>query len=70
MRIGMAEQRSPMRDKETKPIRDTLKPRGLKLLEVRCYAVVPEHGGAELCRGTLDEVFLWIARQQREDWHQ
>lgn len=66
----MTELRLPVRDKETKPIRDTLKPHGLKLVEIKCYAVVREDDGAELCRGTLDDVGLWIARQMREDWHQ
>jgi hypothetical protein len=62
----MAELRSPMKDKETKPIRDWLKRQGLKLVEVRRYAVVREDDGPELFSGTLDDVRTWIARKMRE----
>jgi hypothetical protein len=62
----MAELRLPVRDKATKPTRDWLKLRGLKLVEVRHYAVVREDDGPELCSGTLDDVGIWIARQMRE----
>ncbi len=62
----MAEILLAVRDKATKPLRDMLKRRGLKLVEVRCYAVNREDDGAELCRGTIDDVFKWVARQMRE----
>lgn len=63
----MAELRLPVRNKATKPIRDILKRQGLKLVEVRRYAVVREDDGPELCSGTLDDVFKWSARQMRGD---
>lgn len=62
----MAEWRLPVRDKATKSVRDMLKRHGLKLVEVRRYAVVREDDGPELCSGTLDDVRNWIARQLRE----
>jgi hypothetical protein len=62
----MGEVLRPVRDKTTKRFRDTLKPRGLKLVEIRRYAVVRENDGAELCGGTFDDVRLWAARQMRE----
>jgi hypothetical protein len=62
----MAELRFPVRDKATKSDRDMLKRHGLKLVEVRRYAVVREDDGAELCGGTLDDVRKWVARQMRE----
>lgn len=61
----MAEMRFPVRDKTTKLFRDALKRQGLKLIEIRCYAVVREDNGEELCRGTYDDVGLWEARQFR-----
>jgi hypothetical protein len=64
--MAMAELRFPVRDKATKPIRDMLKRQGLKLVEVRRYAVVREDDGPELCSGTLDDVFKWSARHMRE----
>ena len=46
-----------------------LKRHGLKLVEVRRYAVVRrEDDGEELCGGTCDEVSKWVARKMREDW--
>ena len=62
----MGELLLPVRDKATKRFRDTLKLRGLKLVEVRRYAVVRENDGAELCSGTFDDVRNWAARQMRE----
>ena len=62
----MADLFLPVRDKATKPFRDTLKPHGLKLVEVRRYAVVREDNGAELCSGTFDDILKWAARQMRE----
>jgi uroporphyrinogen-III synthase len=63
----MAEVLLAVRDKATKPLRDMLKRQGLKLVEVRCYAVKREDDGAELCRGTLDDdVAKWVFRQMRE----
>jgi len=62
----MGELLLPVRDRATKPFRDMLKLRGLKLVEVRRYAVIRENDGAKLCSGTLDEVFKWDARQTRE----
>jgi hypothetical protein len=62
----MADLFLPVRDKRTKPLRDALKRQGLKLVEVRRYAVVREHDRKELCGGTFDDVFKWAARQTRE----
>jgi hypothetical protein len=62
----MGELLLPVRDKATKRFRDTLKLRGLKLVEVRRYAVVRENDGAELCGGTFDDVRNWAAHQMRE----
>jgi hypothetical protein len=56
----------PVRDKRTKPLRDDLKRQGLKLVEVRRYAVIREHDRKELCGGTFDDIFKWTARQMRE----
>jgi hypothetical protein len=53
----MADLFLPVRDKRTKPLRDALKRQGLKLVEVRRYAVVREHDRKELCGGTFDDVF-------------
>jgi hypothetical protein len=49
----MAELRFPVRDKATKSVRDMLKRHGLKLVELRRYAVVRENDGAELCGAPL-----------------
>jgi hypothetical protein len=63
----MAEILLAVRTKETKPLRDMLKRQGLKLVEVRCHAVIREEDGAELCRGTLaDDIGKWVARQMRD----
>jgi hypothetical protein len=62
----MAELRFPVRDKATKSLRDMLKRHGLKLVEAKRYAVVREDDGPELCGGTFDDVFKWVARQMRE----
>jgi hypothetical protein len=62
----MAELRLPLRDKATKPIRDVLKRQGLKLVEIRRYAVVREDDDLELFSGSLDDVFKWSAHQMRE----
>jgi len=62
----MADLILPVRDRQTKRFRDHLKRQGLKLVEVRRYAVVREHDGEELCGGTLDDIFTWDARQMRE----
>jgi hypothetical protein len=61
----MAELVFRVRDKKTKPLRDWLKPRGWKLVEVRRYAVIG-NDGAELYSGTFDDIFKWYARQMRE----
>ncbi len=63
----MAECVFPVRDKATKPLRDWLKPRGLKLVEVRRYAVVRGDDGEELWSGTFDDIFKWQARKMREE---
>ena len=62
----MADLFLPVRDKQTKPLRDSLTRQGLKLVEIRRYAVVRKHDSKELCGGTLDDVFKWAARQMRE----
>ncbi len=62
----MAELRLPLRDKATKPIRDVLKRQGLKLVEIRRYAVVREDDDLELFSGSLDDVVKWSAHQMRE----
>jgi hypothetical protein len=62
----MNELRLPVRDRATKPFRDALKGKGLKLVEVRRYAVVRKDDGAEVCSGTLNDVRIWAARQMRE----
>lgn len=64
--MGMAEVLLPVRDKATKSVRDMLKQHGLKLVELRRYAVVREDNGAELCGGTFDDIGKWVARQMRE----
>jgi hypothetical protein len=62
----MADLFLPVRDRQTKRLRDDLKRQGLKLVEVRRYAVIREHDRKELCGGTYDDVFKWVARQMRE----
>jgi hypothetical protein len=62
----MAELHFPMRDRATKPLRDRLKQRGLKLVETRRYAVVRGDDGEVVCSGTFDDIFKWHARQIRE----
>lgn len=63
----MAECILPVRDKATKPLRDWLKQRGLKLVEIRRYAVIRGDDGAKLCSGTFDDIFKWHARKMREE---
>jgi hypothetical protein len=58
--------RSEVRDRATKVFRDTLKRRGLKLIEVRSYAVVRTNDGEDLSIGTMDDIFKWAARKMRE----
>ena len=64
----MTEVLLPAKGKAAKPFRDALRPHGLRLVEVRCYAVIRKDGGEEVYRGSPEEIFKWIARQEREGW--
>ena len=58
--------RSEVRGRTTKAFRLALKRRGLKLIEVRSYAVVRTDDSEDVCFGTMDDVIKWAARQMRE----
>ena len=62
----MAKLRSPVKDRKTKPFRDRLRRHGMSLVEVKYYAVVRDVDDEELCIGTIEDLFVWEARQMRD----